>query len=118
MLPMVLMLGLAPGVLFFNKRFRRTVTIYATAVMTLALMLEIANLVFFVNLRRRLNWASFNYPRRHARETVVLIWQMYPFGVILLVLAVVVGVLGGVLSALYPGYRAARLDPAFALSQE
>ncbi len=32
--------------------------------------------------------------------------------------AVVVGLLGGVLSALYPGYRAARLDPAHALSRE
>ena len=36
----------------------------------------------------------------------------------LLLLAVAVGVLGGVLSALYPGYRAARLDPALALSYE
>ena len=35
-----------------------------------------------------------------------------------LVLAVVIGVVGGVLSALYPGYRAARLDPALALSTE
>jgi putative ABC transport system permease protein len=32
--------------------------------------------------------------------------------------AVIVGVVGGVLSALYPGYRAARLDPAVALSAE
>lgn len=32
-----------------------------------------------------------------------------------LLAAVLVGVLGGVLSALYPGYRAARLDPAVAL---
>ncbi|MCK4341078.1 MAG: ABC transporter permease [Phycisphaerae bacterium] len=35
-----------------------------------------------------------------------------------LLLAVVIGVVGGVLSALYPGYRAARLDPALALSSE
>ena len=33
-------------------------------------------------------------------------------------IAVAVGVIGGVLSALYPGYRAARLDPALALSTE
>ncbi len=33
-------------------------------------------------------------------------------------LAVVTGVVGGVLSALYPGYRAARLDPAAALASE
>jgi len=91
MLPMVLILGLAPGVSFFHKRFRRTVTIYATLVMALTLVLEIANVVFFVNLRRRLNWASFNYPRRHAWDTVVLIWQMYPFVVILLAPAVLVG---------------------------
>jgi putative ABC transport system permease protein len=32
--------------------------------------------------------------------------------------ALAVGVLGGALSALYPGYRAARLDPARALSTE
>jgi putative ABC transport system permease protein len=36
----------------------------------------------------------------------------------LLILAVSIGVVGGVLSALYPGYRAARLDPAVALSYE
>jgi len=35
-----------------------------------------------------------------------------------LMLAVSIGVVGGALSALYPGYRAARLDPAIALSQE
>lgn len=33
-------------------------------------------------------------------------------------LAIAVGVVGGALSALYPGYRAARLDPAVALSYE
>jgi len=35
-----------------------------------------------------------------------------------LVLGVFIGVVGGALSALYPGYRAARLDPAVALSYE
>ncbi len=35
-----------------------------------------------------------------------------------LVAAVLIGVVGGTLSALYPGYRAARLDPAVALSNE
>jgi putative ABC transport system permease protein len=35
-----------------------------------------------------------------------------------LLLAVAIGVIGGTLSALYPGYRAARLDPAVALSYE
>jgi len=36
----------------------------------------------------------------------------------LLVLAALIGVVGGVLSALYPGLRAARLDPAVALNYE
>ena len=36
----------------------------------------------------------------------------------LLLLAVLIGVVGGTLSALYPGYRAARLEPAVALSYE
>ena len=36
----------------------------------------------------------------------------------LLIIAVLVAVIGGVLSALYPGWRAARLDPALALSNE
>ena len=35
-----------------------------------------------------------------------------------LLLAVLIGLVGGTASALYPGYRAARLDPAFALSNE
>lgn len=36
----------------------------------------------------------------------------------LIVVAVVIGVIGGALSALYPGYRAARLDPGLALANE
>jgi putative ABC transport system permease protein len=36
----------------------------------------------------------------------------------LLAAAAVLGVAGGLLSALYPGYRAARLEPAVALSYE
>jgi len=87
MLPMVLALGLAPAVAFFNRIFRRTVTIYATVVMTLVLVLEIVNAVFIVNFRRRLNWASLNYPR-HPRETVMFIWQTYNFWLILLIPAV------------------------------
>jgi putative ABC transport system permease protein len=43
--------------------------------------------------------------------TVTIEWRW-------LALAGVVGVIGGALSALYPGYRAARLDPAMALSFE
>jgi putative ABC transport system permease protein len=35
-----------------------------------------------------------------------------------LLTAVVIGVVGGTASALYPGYRAARMDPALALSSE
>jgi len=35
-----------------------------------------------------------------------------------LLLALLIGILGGTLSALYPGYRAARLDPAVALTNE
>jgi putative ABC transport system permease protein len=35
-----------------------------------------------------------------------------------LVTAVLIGIVGGAVSALYPGYRAARLDPAVALSNE
>lgn len=43
--------------------------------------------------------------------TVQLTWQW-------IALALVVGVIGGVGSAIYPGYRAARLDPASALAYE
>jgi len=35
-----------------------------------------------------------------------------------LLLAMAIGIVGGTLSALYPGYRAARLDPAVALTNE
>lgn len=35
-----------------------------------------------------------------------------------LLAALVVGIVGGVISAVYPGYRAARLDPALALANE
>ncbi|MDP6543853.1 MAG: sulfatase-like hydrolase/transferase [Phycisphaerae bacterium] len=91
MLPMVLALGLVPAASFFNKIFRRTVTIYATIVMALLLVLEIVNAVFFVNFRRRLNWASLNYPR-HPRETAMFVWETYNFWLILLVPALGLGV--------------------------
>ncbi|MDP6633564.1 MAG: LTA synthase family protein [Phycisphaerae bacterium] len=83
-LPMVLALGLAPGPTFFNKVFRRTVTIYITVVMTVVMILEIVNAVFMVNFRRRLNWASLNYPKYY-RETATFIWDQYNLWVILLI---------------------------------
>jgi putative ABC transport system permease protein len=44
-------------------------------------------------------------------QTVDLQWRWF-------VLALLVGVVGGAASSIYPGYRAARLDPAVALSYE
>ena len=88
MLPIVLALGLAPARALCNKIFRRTVTIYATAVMALLLVLEIVNAMFIVDFRRRLNWASLNYSR-HPYETVTVIWNTYNFWLILLIPAVI-----------------------------
>ena len=91
MLPMVLALGLAPAASFSKKAFRRTVTIYATVVMTMVLVLEIVNAVFMVEFRRRLNWASLSYST-HPREVVTFIWEAYHFWVILLIPALAAGV--------------------------
>ncbi len=55
-----------------------------------------------------------------ARELIMLIKPLLTVELATgqLLAAVAVGVVGGTLSALYPGYRAARLDPAVALSHE
>lgn len=91
MLPMVLALGLAPPGAFFNKTFRRLVTIYTTVVMTLVMVVEIVNVEFMVNFRRRLNWASLKYPM-HPSEPARHIWATYNFWLILMVPALLLGV--------------------------
>lgn len=55
-----------------------------------------------------------------ARELIVLVKPLLTVDLTAkhFLAAVLIGVLGGALSALYPGYRAARLDPAQALSHE
>ena len=90
-LPLVLCLGLASRASFSRKTFRRTITIYITVLMTLALVLEIVNIVFLMEFRRRLNWASLSYsmyPHVIARH----IWEAYGVWVVLLIPAVLGGV--------------------------
>jgi hypothetical protein len=91
LLPMVLALGLVPHTSFFNKMFRRTVTVYTTGVMTLVLVLEIVNVEFMTQFRRRLNWASLSYST-HPREVAGHIWKTYNLWLVLLVPVTVGGV--------------------------
>jgi hypothetical protein len=81
---LVLTLGLARATSFYNKAFRRTVTIYVLVVMTLVLVLEIVNVVFMTEFRRRMNWASISYST-HPREVARHVWEQYNIWLFLLV---------------------------------
>jgi len=84
LLPMVLALGLVSSGSFSKPLFQRAVTIYATVVMTLVMVLEIINVEFLLNFRRRLNWALLSYPRNW-RATAMFIWKQYNLWLIVLV---------------------------------
>ena len=59
--------------------------------MTLVMVLEIVNVEFLLNFRRRLNWALLNYPR-HPRETAMFVWKTYNLWLLILVPVTVMGV--------------------------
>jgi len=91
LLPMVLALGLVPARSLSNRIFQRSVTIYAMLVMTLVMVVEIVNAVFMVEFRRRLNWASLNYPKYY-HETAKFIWETYHYWLFLIAPALAGGI--------------------------
>lgn len=72
-----LVLALAPNLAFGRRWFRRAVTVYASAVLTLALTVEVVGAYFFLHFGERLNWMVFEY-WGHFEEVAATIWQQYP----------------------------------------
>ncbi len=92
LLPLTVVLPLAPRRLFRNRTFRQGITTYATTLLVVALCVEIIGACFFVHFWDRLNWLSVAH-LPHFRESAVYIWNAYPVltmlvGVVLATLAV------------------------------
>ncbi len=83
LLPLVLMLSLAPNKAFARRWFRRVILFYVVTVVTVALSAEVVGAAFFLHFGLRLNWMAIDYLR--FREAGVYIWKNYP--VVLLVVA-------------------------------
>ena len=90
MIPFVLVLTLAPDLVFSRRWFRRGITGFAAAIVTLVLFTEVVGLFFFIQFHARLNWLALNY-WGHFHEIAAYIWSNYP--VWMLPLTVVAGFL-------------------------
>lgn len=92
LLPLTVVLPLAPRRLFRSRVFRQAITTYATTLGVVALCVEIIGACFFLRFWDRLNWLSVAH-LPHFRESAVYIWNAYPVltmlvGVVLATLAV------------------------------
>lgn len=92
LLPLTVVLPLAPRRLFRNRTFRQAITSYATTLLVVALCVEVIGVYFFLRFWDRLNWLSVAH-LPHFRESAVYIWHAYPVltilvGVVLATLAV------------------------------
>ena len=94
MIPVVLVAALAPNLAFQLAWFRRAVTIYAAAVLTLTLLVEIVGAYFLLHFGNRLNWLALEY-WGHFDEVAAYIRQRYP--VWILPVAAVAGFAGSYL---------------------
>jgi phosphoglycerol transferase MdoB-like AlkP superfamily enzyme len=92
LLPLAVVLPLAPRWIFRNRTFRQAVTTYATTLIVVALCVETIGAFFFLHFWERLNWLTVAH-LPHFRESAVYIWHVYPVltilvGVVLVTLAV------------------------------
>ncbi len=87
LLPLALVLALAPRRLFRRRWFRRAVTAYSAAMLMLAVSVEIMGAAFFLYFGARLNWMALAY-FGHFREAAVYIWQQYPVVLLFVVVAI------------------------------
>ncbi len=77
LLPMVLLLSLAPATTFRRKWFRRLIVGYGAAVTSLALLTEVVGAAFFLHFNARLNAVAMDY-FGHFREVAIYLWNAYP----------------------------------------
>ena len=77
MMPLAVIITLAPNLAFGQRWFRRTITIIAAAAATVALVVEFGGMFFFLQFESRLNWLAIDY-FGHFGEIAEYIWQTYP----------------------------------------
>ncbi len=94
LLPMVLLVSIAPAGAFTRRWFRCLLTVYASTMILLALAGEIIGTYFFLYFGRRLNSMALQY-LEHYNEILGHIFSQYP--VWLLVVAGAVGLAGSCL---------------------
>lgn len=76
LLPMALLLSLAPSAWFARRRFRGIAGAYAAGAMTVVTVVEIIGVAFFWEYISRLNWIAVTYPSH--REIRRYLWNNYP----------------------------------------
>ncbi|MFA6133635.1 MAG: LTA synthase family protein [Phycisphaerae bacterium] len=86
LLPLALVLALAPRKSFHSSTFRHGVTAYATTIVVIGVMIEIIGAAFFLHFLDRLNWMTIVH-LGHFGEAAVFIWRTYP---VLILLAIVI----------------------------
>jgi phosphoglycerol transferase MdoB-like AlkP superfamily enzyme len=91
LLPLAVVLSLAPSEALARRSFRQGVATYAATVATVALTVEIIGACFFLHFGYRLNWLAIAH-WGHFHESAVYIWHTYPVWLlaILIVLAFLV----------------------------
>jgi phosphoglycerol transferase MdoB-like AlkP superfamily enzyme len=87
LLPLAIVLPMAPRKAFGKAGFRRAVTVYATTLIVIASVVEICGATFFLHFLDRLNWLSIAH-FGHFKESAIHIWRIYP--VLTLLSAVIV----------------------------
>ena len=76
MVPLVAALTLASPAALGRPAFRKAVTIYATAAITVFVATEVVGACFFLRFGRRLNYMAIAYLAH--RETLLFMWNHYP----------------------------------------
>jgi len=97
LLPMAVMLSVAPRRAFGGRGLRRAVTAWGTAVVLLVIATEIIGAAFYLHFGLRLNWMALYY-MQYPHEVMTFISENYPLWLFLVILAALV----------YGGYRLLR----------
>jgi phosphoglycerol transferase MdoB-like AlkP superfamily enzyme len=90
LLPMALLLSLAPNSAFKRAWLRRTVTAYTTVFVAVVAIVEIIGAGFFLHEADRLNGFALNY-LEHYHEVFGFIWAEYPMWALIFVPVFVIG---------------------------
>ncbi|MDY6912890.1 MAG: sulfatase-like hydrolase/transferase [Planctomycetota bacterium] len=77
LLPLALVLSLAPRRAFARPRFRQAVATYAVTIVALAAVVEVVGAAFFLHFGARLNWMVADHAM-HPKEVAMYIWGTYP----------------------------------------